>query len=575
MSQVAKHRLSPAPLPPSKRQCGVQLSSEQRIITTFDNALYDELVLFIFSFLDSRDLCAIQATSRNCSRLANDDQLWKALFVREFGKARLRGGKGFYGRADGRLVKPLPSRIPAPAGESLNWKWMYRISSNWRNGRCAVQKLDDAEVVLGPQSRVPALHERTSPPGSHVLLAGSLTISASSAASQQPTILLRNRNDLLLSMTCRSHITSEPIEISTIAIDQSSPASNRLSQAFLRFAAFLSTGEFVVYEHDPSLSSSSTTSPRLAFIPSSRHRSVVTHAAYHHPLLVTLSHSFTLMVYDLSGDTITHTQSLSSFTSHPPTSLILSAVPSSSSYRLVLAYAIPVYPAHWSVGTTELIISPSGSTTLTPDNHLNVATPRGKFVVRSTRSARAFDVPQGWIDETKLQAMRAQWGRKVKQVADTQTDGKWVVLAPGDAPDSSSSSSSRGSLSDERSSNTLPASSSTSYVSPSSHSSAHLQLYRLHMPPPTSSHAPKLTFVRTLHGPLGHVSALSLADGRCVSLGVNGSIWVWDLEGGDGAEVAGPVELCERGSGRGTVAFDERRIVSSGIRGIEERRFDI
>ena len=81
--------------------------------------------------------------------------------------------------------------------------------------------------------------------------------------------------------------------------------------------------------------------------------------------------------------------------------------------------------------------------------------------------------------------------------------------------------------------------------------------------------------MRTLHGPLGPVSALSLADGRCVSLGVNGSIWVWDLEGGEGTEIAQPVDGCKQADGRGTVVFDERRIVTSGVRGMEERKFDI
>ncbi|KAG9316456.1 hypothetical protein JVU11DRAFT_2490 [Chiua virens] len=135
-SKPAKRQLSPASLPPPKRHHGVYSPSARGIVSSFDNALYDELILFIFSFLDSRDLCAVQAANKNCSRLACDNQLWRNLFIRVFGKARLRGGKGFYGRNGGRLVKALPSRasIPADDAETLNWKWMYRISSNWRNG---------------------------------------------------------------------------------------------------------------------------------------------------------------------------------------------------------------------------------------------------------------------------------------------------------------------------------------------------------------------------------------------------------------------------------------------------------
>lgn len=389
--------------------------------------------------------------------------------------------------------------------------------------------------------------------------------------SHQPIILLRSRSDTVHSLKCRSNITTGLVGISTIAIDQSRPSSRTPKHdSLLRLAAFLSTGEFSIYEHDPL---SFSPSAKLAHIPLPRHRSPVMHAAYHHPLLVTLSYTFTLMIFDLSGDTIAHTHSLSSFTSHPPTSLVLSAMPSSTSYKLILAYAVPVYPAHWSVGVTELIISSSGSVTST--SVLSGMTgsaplPSANFTVTRTRSARAFDVPQGWIDDEKLTAMRAQWGRKVKQVSDTQTDGKWVVLAPGDAPESSMSHD-QGSSSDASSSHSSP----TSYVSPPSYTSTHLQLYRLYMPSSSSSNAPRLSFVRTLHGPLGPVSALSLADGRCVSLGVNGSIWVWDLEGGEGTEIAQPVDGCKQADGRGTVVFDERRIVTSGVRGMEERKFDI
>jgi hypothetical protein len=43
-----------------------------------------------------------------------------------------------------------------------------------------------------------------------------------------------------------------------------------------------------------------------------------------------------------------------------------------------------------------------------------------------------FDASQGaWLDDQLYQAVREQWGRHVARVADTQTDGKWVVvLAP-------------------------------------------------------------------------------------------------------------------------------------------------
>jgi hypothetical protein len=200
-----------------------------------------------------------------------------------------------------------------------------------------------------------------------------------------------------------------------------------------------------------------------------------------------------------------------------------------------------VYPAHWSVGATELILSARGGG------------------VQGCRSTRTFDGANGWVDEEKLKSMREQWGRKVGRVVDCQTDGKWVVLAPGRSVSPGSSS-------------TAP----PSHVSSPSYSATSLQLYRLSF---STSLNPRLTFIRTLHGHAGDIEALSVADGRCVSLGQDGSVWVWDLEGGLGAEVAcGDFTKTDgdEWNGRGTVVFDERRVVSvSGAGGVVVRRFDV
>ncbi|KAI6026347.1 hypothetical protein BKA83DRAFT_674252 [Pisolithus microcarpus] len=521
-------------LPVAKRHAGPQLSSERHSVITFDRC---------------------PAANKNCSRLASDDQLWKGLFLREFGRPRLRGGRGFYGRTDGRVYLPEEN--------VLNWKWMFRISSNWRNGRCAVEIFRDWDGVDIDHLPGPVVMNSKAPqPRWH--------------RSEQPTIFVRDRGSPPMTFRFNSQLNGGSSSISTMVLDQS-PLSSRVTPRgpSVSLAVFLSTGEFFIYDHKPS---ERKAVPKRTYIPLPQHRFPVTHAAYHHPLLVTLSQSFTLMIYDLSGDTITHTQTLSSFTSYPPASIVLSAMSISLSFKLVLAYAVPVYPSHWSVGATELIIShsssiPSSSMTLVEPPKVTIP---GNFVVSETRSARAFDVPQGWIDENKLQAMNAQWSRKVTQVADTQTDGKWVVLAPDDSLQSLFTTSN--STESSSSSKFLP----TTYVSPPCHSFAQLQLYRLHLPPPASSHGPKLTFVRTLHGPRGPISAVAVADWT-----VYGSIWVWDLESGRCAEVAAPVEqlieetdagVCMgRGAGlsRGTVVFDERRIVSTGVRGIEERRFDV
>ncbi len=175
------------------------------------------------------------------------------------------------------------------------------------------------------------------------------------------------------------------------------------------------------------------------------------------------------------------------------------------------------------------------------------------MTVISTRTIRSFDIPSGWIDERKLQTIRDQWSRKVSGISDTQTDGKWVVVAPAE---------------DRIVDHPLVAS---VMYSPTT-----LQLYRLSLPTTASiaSGQPKLTFVRNLHGQTGPVTSLALADGRCVSLGLNGGVWVWDLEAGTGAQVCEP-SIDPVSTRKCALVFDERRVVTVSADELVIRRFDV
>lgn len=377
------------------------------------------------------------------------------------------------------------------------------------------------------------------------------------------------------------HITSLVNDQSISRVDQS------------RILLFLSTGELLCHQFQRN-PLSSTLLFRTSV--SGTRLSPVTQAVYHHPLLVTLSQDFKLSIYDVRSNTAKLRQTLSSFTSFPPVSLVLSA-PSPNIYKLVLAYAIPVYPHHWTAGATELMISRATMMIESaPDSvrqDISSALPPSPesqtLIVLSARTTRAIDIPFGWVDEQQLRIMREQWSRKVIRVADIQSDGKWVILAPGDqltgpdvrlfspGPASSLSCPIPMSETDDPYSQMNPA------TVPLLNSPTSLQLYRLVFPKKNSisSSPPRLSFVRTLHGQTGTVIALSLSDGRCVSLSLNGSVWVWDLEAGTGAEVAaanldsavdfGPTAEFIRGS----VSFDERRLIIAQKDNLVVRRFDI
>jgi hypothetical protein len=130
----SKRSLSPAALPPSKRLHSLS-GSAPLIALTFESALYEELVLLIFAHLSWVDLCAAQGVSKNWARLSLDSGLWKKQYLQVFGRSRLRGAKGFIGRTDGREVKKLPERAAVPESLELkDWRWMFRISWNWKKG---------------------------------------------------------------------------------------------------------------------------------------------------------------------------------------------------------------------------------------------------------------------------------------------------------------------------------------------------------------------------------------------------------------------------------------------------------
>jgi len=120
------------PTPKRRHTVGKRPASSLSSPLSFDTFLYDELILQIFSHLPSEDLCSTQPVSRNWARLAGDNELWRELYMKEYGRSRLRGSRGFIARQDRREVRPLPARIGEV--DCKDWKWMFRISSNWRRG---------------------------------------------------------------------------------------------------------------------------------------------------------------------------------------------------------------------------------------------------------------------------------------------------------------------------------------------------------------------------------------------------------------------------------------------------------
>ncbi|CDS10482.1 hypothetical protein LRAMOSA03158 [Lichtheimia ramosa] len=97
--------------------------SDQRVDFT-SNLLSDELILHIFSFLSANDLTRCAAVNSSWFRLANDELLWKPLFLRRF-----QNGGGYTSTQQDRRSES-------------RWKTLYRTNHNWRSGNCRITQLD-------------------------------------------------------------------------------------------------------------------------------------------------------------------------------------------------------------------------------------------------------------------------------------------------------------------------------------------------------------------------------------------------------------------------------------------------
>ncbi|KAF8608584.1 hypothetical protein BDV93DRAFT_541073 [Ceratobasidium sp. AG-I] len=514
-------------------------------ISNFDSILSDETALTIFTFLDPYHLCLAQEVNRHWNRLATDNHLWKTMFFREYPRQRLRGSRGF-STAGSREIKPLPSRAQHNgdtfAEDSLpenytDWRWMYRISSNWSKGRCAVvvQRVGHprAESLIGHSTvdslSQPAIVLPVSPIPGHLLLAGDLIIYASSQPTPQPTVyVFRGSIASSLLIPYQPPINVD-VYITALSLDHSS--------ANIRLAIFYSDSTWSIrtvdYEHRTNTLVYHHPRPNTG-LPSAP----VIQAAYHHPLLVTLTLSFRMSIFYVPPapaiPTLKHT--LFSYSGFLPLTMTLSRYRTPDQYRILLAHASPIYPSHWSPSATDIMLStqlpslPPHSTPSASSNHA---------IVKVTSSASTNNsLPEGWIPDgtpdSIPEELRLRWSRKVSHVSGIETDGKFVVFASEDGG---------------------------------------IQVYRLHR-------NARLLYERTLFPPAHAPSprALSVADSRCVCATRDGDLWVWDLESGVGVQAASIRSEGEtdRPPSIVRIAFDAHRVVAVDADGaIRTYDFDI
>ncbi|CAE6446422.1 unnamed protein product [Rhizoctonia solani] len=472
----------------------------QRIASNFDTVLSDETVLAIFTFLDPYQLCLVRLVNKHWGRLATDNHLWRIMFLREFSRSRLRGSRGFTTLSN-REIRPLPSRV-RPHGEELglnddlpenytDWRWMFRISSNWSRGRCTatVQRASPLPAfgcsqLAPPDGLVHFNNYSNFSQTSHVLLVGDLTIYASGQASLAPTVYIF-RDSINSGLRIRyGPSLGSPVSVTTLCLDHSS-ASTRLAIFYSDRSWAIRT---VDYERRHIAMDYTYSSRNLVS------GAAIIQAAFHHPLLVTLSASFRMCIYHLqtppAPPQLTHT--LSSYSGFAPLTMTIARYRTPDQYRVLLAYASPIYPAHWGPSATDITISTHSASDLSQS-----LVPHDSSHVRILSSSSTNNqLPVGWIPDGTPDAvpeeLRLRWLRKVSHVSGIQTDGRFVVFASEDGG---------------------------------------IQVYRL-------LRNARLLYERTLFPPTHAPSprALSVADSRCVCATGDGRLWVWDLESGVGIQ---------------------------------------
>ncbi|KAG8875035.1 hypothetical protein FRB97_005483 [Tulasnella sp. 331] len=290
-------------------------------------------------------------------------------------------------------------------------------------------------------------------------------------------------------------------EIACIALDHSTTTNTSPAHhtADTRVACFLIDGSFTVYSV-PDSNLARTSVLHSLQSPSRSNANEAREAVYKHPLVITISADSELAIWDVRTPP-RPIYRLRSYTSFPPLSLSLSST--ANAWKLLVAHCAPVYPSHWLPSASELTLVEEA----------------GRFKVTGSRKTPSLAASTGWIDEQECREMELEWSRKLGRVEIVETDGKFLVVAGVDNV---------------------------------------LQIYRIHYKPQF-----RLSYIGTLNGHTFGVSALKVADGRCVSVGKEGTLRIWDLEAGWTSEV---VDAIARPDGnlpniRG-LAFDERRAIA-------------
>ena len=363
------------------------------------------------------------------------------------------------------------------------------LYSNRKADSCPGRSVSHSTLLLQSSGEWPNVQQQHS-----LFVAGPTLVVSHGVTASLPAVTIHSAGKQLLVRPTTSFGT-ELIRVSTFALNQGG-----LSGKEVQIAVFYARENRAHHISIFGVTSGLQRARGLKEYRPQPNHGYATHAAFHSSLLVALSSTFQLEMYQVTEDMIQPLRTMSSLSSFPPSSLTLCRT--KSSYKILLSYAVPIYPQHWSVAMTELSVREGEDKVMS----------RTIRVFNST-SATWEDIPPSERVQSKS-GSPPRYGAKMASVAAVETDGRWLVVAPSD--------------------DNL------------------MEVYRIKQN--------RLLHSRTLLGPYHATVGLAVSEGRCVSVSRDGIAWVWDLEGGWGVQVQSEPFLEGAVEPGARVVFDERQI---------------
>ncbi|KAI9493929.1 hypothetical protein BDB00DRAFT_821274 [Zychaea mexicana] len=323
--------------------------------------LSNELVLHIFSFLSASDLARCAKVSTSWSRLANDETLWKPLFLRRFRNPLLVDMKE-HPKLLKRWSERAHCRNHSKKRARLEWKSMYKTNHNWRSGKCRLTCVD-----VGGEQEKSVTTDSVSNVRSYVQFAHDILYIAYTTVPLIEIWHIKNsRHPVMLRQleTTTTTTTTTPVsnieQISCLKLDTSTLGLHRLVVGYVG-------GGLSVWEINWTDSGRCSASEVAVYTPKVTRMGRIVSIGVSYPMLLTCSSDMRLSAFCLDSSSRTRGKvtaqarlvyELQSHIQWSPISVELDKLDHTENrWRAMICFGMPVGLNTYSVGIQEVILS--------------------------------------------------------------------------------------------------------------------------------------------------------------------------------------------------------------------------